>query len=62
MDLRIPETVTTWVMQAVAINNKNRTGSSQTTQDCCKAQLFYFSEDSVFSKKGRTSISAGDSL
>ena len=36
--------------------------NSHTTQDCWKAPLIYFSEDSVFSKKGRTSFSAGDSL
>ena len=36
--------------------------SSHTAQDCWKAPLLYYPEDSVFSKKGRTSFSAGDSL
>ena len=36
--------------------------SGHTAQDCWKAPLLYFSEDSVFSEKGRTSFSANDSL
>lgn len=61
MGVTIPDTITTWVMQAVAINNRTGLGLATPLRILAWRPIF-LSEVPIFSQKRRANIHPGNSV